>query len=1287
MLEVTVKTLDSQNHSFSVPDESTVREFKEQISPVLNIPIDKQRLIFCGKVLKDDKKLKEYDVNGKVIHVVQSLPPQGNNASSSSGSSNSATSGTRSSHRDTAGFVLGAFTIPQDFLDTNQMQNIVQEVVSGMGELGRNSSVISRSTEDGPAVDLRISLGQAPIQSEAQLRMNRVQTMFMGANRLIDLLEEGNGSGNNSSESSSQTDNDEEIRNRLLEADIGSIMSRAISGINGAAEATSSSDAQSESVSSLPNGDATNTPPVVERYGLEGLAQVAQAALTAAIATATAAARAATSSMSSQEVSSSENFVNDLSGSAESVPVDASSSESTAEFITSEAIPLTASDATAVAMDFEPSTAPCECMQPVTSTSPETSKNESSTSTASTSSTSQSSGSTIPAAVNSTVTNGPTTRESQQPNVQTLANLLDEVIRVNTRMEPYLEKCRDLIRNDPAMSSSQVVEAHRLFNRTSQLLHFLSHAYHSLSDLHINYSSPPPRSPRVRIISSTPTYLQHAIPLQAQINISSSVIPPSSTTSTTSSSTSNVATTTTAAPNTTSETRPTTTNPSRTVNVTRNSNRIPLSSVQSAVSSMVRSHQNPMFFMEVTPGSITIDSISASVDASPSSLALPDEDSDASSRDTPTPPVPVVSQAETRSETSTSQTQTSTSRISGLNIPTFTGPVMPTVRHLIPVPLSSLSGSSNFDSALPCHSVWARDTSRRRHNAGGSRTASTQRNTQTTSEGTAQSPSQQATPTLTPNAPGRPEDQLQSFLNSLVTNFNQSNPINQALTMLTNVALREHRPTRSENGNQNRRERMLNRNTNFTFTTQNLFSNPLLSGEGMNDQIFQGLWQGITAASSSEAANMTLAECWSENRTVEIQDDDIVSNLIWFIGRQLTVKDVLKSVFGNCESFNKLKEPLQKYIAEKIFPPGNTEEENEAVVEQIISNIDRLMEPFVKSLTMKPDMDYRETMRNLFRHNINVFRNALQEPIPDSGQFGNFLCSLCHSVFVDFQYVHNVCVENGNQSLQNAFDSAVDAYFSGERLQSFRTVASLMVSRLCARTYYPDIQTARRFLKRKTSSASEEASPSKKDSNQSKDKESVPKSKGRDENGRPRISDSLQTLERETTPALSAIARIVDQTRHHRRTPENRSSAPESLAEVVIGSEAWHSTLPRDWVPIIARDVQRQRRQAPQSPFSNAYLSGMPSKRRKIMTNGAATLLGHSQNTLSDMLQQAICSANVKPLSSSEEVKKDASQDMPLQAAFTLHMKNAIQERLQRDLDYCSEKFPNAKKYYNIDHM
>lgn len=59
----------------------------------------------------------------------------------------------------------------------------------------------------------------------------------------------------------------------------------------------------------------------------------------------------------------------------------------------------------------------------------------------------------------------------------------------------------------------------------------------------------------------------------------------------------------------------------------------------------------------------------------------------------------------------------------------------------------------------------------------------------------------------------------------------------------------------------------------------------------------------------------------------------------------------------------------------------------------------------------------------------------------------------------------------------------------------------------------------------------------------------------------------------------------------------------EPVPNIVLGSEQWHSQVPDDWVPIITRDVQRQRRQNSQPPFSDAYLSGMPTKRRKIVNN------------------------------------------------------------------------------------
>lgn len=168
-LEVLVKTLDSQTRTFIVGAQMNVKEFKEHIAASVSIPSEKQRLIYQGRVLQDDKKLQDYNVGGKVIHLVERAPPQTQLPSGASSGPGSASAthgggplpGTRgpgaSGHdRNANSYVMvGTFNLPSD----------------------------------GSAVDVHINMEQAPIQSEPRVRLVMAQHMIRDIQTLLSRME------------------------------------------------------------------------------------------------------------------------------------------------------------------------------------------------------------------------------------------------------------------------------------------------------------------------------------------------------------------------------------------------------------------------------------------------------------------------------------------------------------------------------------------------------------------------------------------------------------------------------------------------------------------------------------------------------------------------------------------------------------------------------------------------------------------------------------------------------------------------------------------------------------------------------------------------------------------------------------------------------------------------------------------------------------------------------------------------------------------------------------------
>ncbi|EXB88236.1 Large proline-rich protein BAG6 [Morus notabilis] len=91
-----IKTLDSQIYSFQVDKNMPVSLFKEKIANEIGVPVGQQRLIFRGKVLKDDHHLSEYHVeNGHTLHLVVRQQAQSQDSSGTSAGETTGNNGNR----------------------------------------------------------------------------------------------------------------------------------------------------------------------------------------------------------------------------------------------------------------------------------------------------------------------------------------------------------------------------------------------------------------------------------------------------------------------------------------------------------------------------------------------------------------------------------------------------------------------------------------------------------------------------------------------------------------------------------------------------------------------------------------------------------------------------------------------------------------------------------------------------------------------------------------------------------------------------------------------------------------------------------------------------------------------------------------------------------------------------------------------------------------------------------------------------------------------------------------
>ncbi|KAK8646380.1 hypothetical protein V6N13_120169 [Hibiscus sabdariffa] len=151
IVELNVKTLDSQICSLHVEKNTPVSLFKERIANEIGVPVGQQRLIFRGKVLKDDHLLSEYHVeDGDTLHLVERQPAQ---SQPSSETSSGETNGNNSNRGNDA-----SAGIPP-----NRVGQILRSVVLGTVNVGdQGDGIIPELTRVLGAVLNSFGVGSQP---------------------------------------------------------------------------------------------------------------------------------------------------------------------------------------------------------------------------------------------------------------------------------------------------------------------------------------------------------------------------------------------------------------------------------------------------------------------------------------------------------------------------------------------------------------------------------------------------------------------------------------------------------------------------------------------------------------------------------------------------------------------------------------------------------------------------------------------------------------------------------------------------------------------------------------------------------------------------------------------------------------------------------------------------------------------------------------------------------------------------------------------------------------------
>lgn len=507
--------------------------------------------------------------------------------------------------------------------------------------------------------------------------------------------------------------------------------------------------------------------------------------------------------------------------------------------------------------------------------------------------------------------------------------------------------------------------------------------------------------------------------------------------------------------------------------------------------------------------------------------------------------------------------------------------------------------------------------------------------------------------------------------------------------------------------------------TTSTDQNQNIQTQPQAP---ISDEAFTRLVSGISGymsqAAMGQAPRQSITDFLSNlGETYNIPNEEgIVNEVLSCILSCLQITDIIQVFYGSPGPLNQVREPLRQFVRTRVLEGAAPTVENiQNSVAELVDGMQADIQDTVNNCSPTQSIDFQATLNVFFTQQFNNVIRFLMNAEEASDTFGRDLYQCVRRLLSELVILCSRCL-GGMQEVQRLVDHRIRNMTGGVNPVIQQWMANMSSQQLAQ--FIPTITVTEgevsHYIINRTSQESaraQEAECKVKERSQkstkepNKDTEKSQQGSSREPQQKRPVSpkvakEKMEPMETSTPGSSPGASEMEIDTNTNRASEALAGALPAGAGALPAvrpktgtrehpsptGAQAvngdWESVVPPDWVPVITRDIEKQKLQKSQQPHSDAYLQGMPPKRRRMMTVNRPGDLSSSSEALSASLRRAVATAAVEPISSLDNMTNEVSDNTELQGAFQEEVASTVTQRLENDTDYKSDKFPNSEDYF-----